>query len=393
MKSEQTKRRLAHLHQAAERISANLVDLEIDSGRQMLEGTRLQGESAARWSTASATLTELWRRHALLESLLTRADELRRSRRSDQLDSLLRGRSIELGSHDLPLAQRKLLASPEEAERCSPDELLASMSAAFDEVKVVVSDIGAAWERLVPAVDAARGRMHAASELAVELHQGDPPEFASVRQRLTALGAAVTADPLSVDEAEVEMLARRIGEIQRGLEADAALKRGFEARILEAREALEQLRSARNELRAANQELAVKILVAPSSTPSPLDDGGEQELSRIRALAETGAWSEARVALDRWTEHVGARIGDARRLLHASRVPLEARNQLRALLDAYQVKAKRLGVLEDAEVAHAYTRAHAALYNAPTDLKLAARLVRAYQEMVNGSPSASEAVL
>ena len=66
---------------------------------------------------------------------------------------------------------------------------------------------------------------------------------------------------------------------------------------------------------------------------------------------------------------------------------------MRALLDAYQVKAKRLGVLEDREVADSYARAQAVLYNAPTDLNLAAQLVRAYQEMVNGSPSSSEVLL
>jgi hypothetical protein len=86
------------------------------------------------------------------------------------------------------------------------------------------------------------------------------------------------------------------------------------------------------------------------------------------------------------------RLDEARRLLRVTRVPIEARNQLRALLDAYQVKAKRLGLVEDAEVADAYTRAQAVLYSAPTDLNSAAQLVRAYQEAVNGSPSSTEAL-
>ena len=40
-------KQLQELRKAAERISSNLVDLEIDSGRRLLEGSRLQGESAA----------------------------------------------------------------------------------------------------------------------------------------------------------------------------------------------------------------------------------------------------------------------------------------------------------------------------------------------------------
>jgi hypothetical protein len=106
MRSEQTDQRLAALHQASERISANLVDLEIDSGRQLLEATRLEGQSAVRWAAASQALTELWRRHGLLQALLEQADELRASRRTDQVESLLRGRSIELASSEVPLAQR-----------------------------------------------------------------------------------------------------------------------------------------------------------------------------------------------------------------------------------------------------------------------------------------------
>src|SRR6185437_95050 len=168
----------------SERISANLVDLEIDSGRQLLEATRLEGRSAVRWGAASQALTELWRRHSLLVSLLKQADELRHSRRTDQLTSLLHGRSIELTSFEVPIAQRKLLASHEETERCSPDELLASMSATFDEVKTVLSEIGSAWERLVPAIDDARGRLHAATELAAELHEGSRSDLQAAGGRL-----------------------------------------------------------------------------------------------------------------------------------------------------------------------------------------------------------------
>ncbi|MGZ4304751.1 MAG: hypothetical protein ACXVSL_07775 [Solirubrobacteraceae bacterium] len=393
MRSEHIDRRLADMHQASERISANLVDLEIDSGRQLLETTRLEGRSAERWAAASDALTELWRRHGLLESLLQRADELRSSRRTDELTTLLGGRSIELARAEVPIAQRKLLASAEETERCSPDELLASMSAAFDEVNTVLSEIGSGWERLVPAIDDARQRLRAAGELAAELHEADRADLEAAEQRLTALAATATADPLSVNADDVNTLVREIDEIRSGLEADTELKRGFEARILDAREALERLASLRNELRAARNELLVKIAVHGAPPPPPDDDGGERELSRIAALAQGGAWTQARTQLDGWTQRIAGDQDEAQRLLRASRAPIEARNQLRALLDAYQVKAARLGLVEDAEAADAYAHAQAALYNAPTDLPAAAQLVRAYQEIVNGSSASSEAML
>jgi hypothetical protein len=110
------------------------------------------------------------------------------------------------------------------------------------------------------------------------------------------------------------------------------------------------------------------------------------ELTGIVDLAAQGSWREARRALEAWTAGTTSLIGDAQRALEANRAPIEARNQFRALLDAYQVKAKRLGHLEDADLAEIFERAHAALYTAPTDLADAAQLVRRYQQRLAGSP-------
>lgn len=56
-----------------------------------------------------------------------------------------------------------------------------------------------------------------------------------------------------------------------------------------------------------------------------------------------------------------------------------------------QVKAKRLGVVEDPSVASIFTEAHEALHNAPTDLGLAGRLIRRYQQALGATPSTPEA--
>ena len=90
MKPEDRDTELDRLREAGERIAANLVELEIDSSRQLLEASTLTGESAARWSAASAALTDLWEWRGQLEQLLERAQELRRSaRRADELHALL----------------------------------------------------------------------------------------------------------------------------------------------------------------------------------------------------------------------------------------------------------------------------------------------------------------
>jgi hypothetical protein len=387
MKLDDPDRKLEQLREAAERISANLVDLEIDSSRQLLEASTLEGESAARWSAASTALTELWRRHELLEGLLQRADKLGGSRRADELRSLLQGPSVELASSDVPLAERDLLGALQEADRCSADELLSSMSAAFDEVKMVVARIGGAWETLIPKLDRARRLRQEASTLAEDVSESGARDLESASQRLDALSAAITADPLAVAANDVDSLVRALEAIRDELDASAKLKRGFEKKCLEARELLERLLASAREVQAAREELLVKIS-APAAAAAP--DAGEDlagELAGIVALAQSGAWREARRSLEAWNARINASLDDARRTLDANRAPIEARNQFRALLEAYQVKAKRLGLLEEPRVARIFDEAHAALYQAPTDLALAAQLVRSYQQALSGSQS------
>ena len=54
MKLDDLDRELERLREASERVAANLVELEIDSSRQLLETSTLSGESAAQWASASA---------------------------------------------------------------------------------------------------------------------------------------------------------------------------------------------------------------------------------------------------------------------------------------------------------------------------------------------------
>ena len=110
---------LARLQEASDRVAANLVELEIDSSRQLLEVSTLTGRSADRWSQASAALTDLWRWQGQLEQLLERAEKLRGPWRANELRSLLDGESIELTRSEVPLAERDLLGSSEITVRCT----------------------------------------------------------------------------------------------------------------------------------------------------------------------------------------------------------------------------------------------------------------------------------
>jgi hypothetical protein len=388
--TDEPERQLRELREAAERISSNLVELELDSSRQLLEASALTGESAATWSAASDALTDLWRCHGLLESLLERADKLGGFRRADQLRSLLQGSSIELGSTTVPLAQRRLLGSAELTERCTPTELISAMSASFQQVNQVVSRIGDAWETLTPKIDLGRRMINEARAVAAEVGGAEPAQLDAVSTRLQTLAAAVTTDPLSVNPDDVDTLIEALRSRRDELEAGAAFQRGFGAKVLGARELLEQLRDSQADGRAARAELLIKIQVTAAPVVPEQDDDLEGELTQVADLAQTGSWEDARRALDDWTGRAEALLAEARKTVAASRAPIETRNQFRALLEAYRVKAKRLGRVEDPELAEIFASAREVLYTAPTDLAAAAQLVRRYQQALTGAGSGTE---
>jgi hypothetical protein len=110
----------------------------------------------------------------------------------------------------------------------------------------------------------------------------------------------------------------------------------------------------------------------------------ERELEAIKLAAAGGAWRSARTDLARWHDDAQARLDQAEATLAALRAPVQARDQFRALLDAYAVKARRLGRVEDPALAATFDQARAELYTAPTDLARAAELIRRYQLALSG---------
>ena len=376
---------LRRLHAEAERISSNLVELEIDSSRQMLDASALTGQSAASWSAASDALTELWRRNGLLDALLARADKLRGFRRADQLRLLLDGESIELASASVPLSQRRLTGSSQVAQRCTADELITGMSASFDQVKEVVARVGDSWQTLIPKIDAGRRLLQESRALGERAPGSDHRQLDAMSTKLEALGASVTSDPLSVLVRDVDDLVQAITAARDELDASVAFHRGFEAKILAARELLEQVRATQQDAAAAHAELVLKIASPTAPLPPVADEGLEVELTHIADLAERGAWGEARQSMNRWTTRADSLLEEARKAADTSRAPIDSRNQFRALLEAYRVKSRRLGRLEDPELAAIFARAKEVLYTAPTDLAAAAQLVRSYQQALNGA--------
>jgi hypothetical protein len=392
MKRDDLDQELGRLRQASEHIAANLIELEIDSGRQLLDASTLTGVSARRWTAASAALTDLWTWRALLDGLLERAEKLRSKWRWHELEALLGGPSIELTSGPVPLVERDLLGSAEMATRCTPEELLARMSTAFDLAKTVVGEFAAAWAALTPRLTAARGSLEQVQGLAGQLGDSDRTYLVEAANHIANFTTTLGSDPLSLHPTQLDRVIESLKTSRRELEAAAELRAALEARLGDARARHTTLTTLVQDARAAHEEALVKIAVpAAPPAPEPPDDLGA-ELDEIGTLARSGAWRDAQRGLESWNARTSKRLQEAQRVLGANRAPLEARSQLRGLLEAYQVKSGRVGAVEDPELERIHAQAHQALYTAPTDLARAAQLVRRYQEMISVAASARETV-
>ena len=391
MSSDATDRRLHDLITANERIKDSLLELELDPTRELLDGSALAGETASAWATARAAIAQLWDDHAALDALLQRARRARgrrsqpRADRLSELQELLDGRSIELPER-VPLEHRQLHMVPS----CTPDELIARMSAAFDDVKGVLVRADRAWGRFGSRLSAAQDGLAQVALSARGLGDSAVRECDVAAARCGELIRTLVADPLGVDPADVDALECALATLSRSVAAVADLRCNLDARLRAAAGELELLQMAWRGAEDAYADAVAKVVAPTLLHPGALPAGIDRGLDQIRASANAGAWREAGDGLTRWGEQASAALEQARRVTAASRASLEVRNELRGLLDAYCGRARRLRLTEDSALEELREQARACLYVAPTDLARARELVQRYQRALAAASSAEE---
>jgi hypothetical protein len=353
-----------------------LLEIELDPTRELLEKSRLAGETAAAWATASADLARAWETRTLLEGHLQRVRETRdRSRGRDQmveLEDLLDGRSLEVPG--------------EPGARCSPREALARSAAAVRQGAALMRSVAQAWDALVPRLTTASATLRACDELLDELGAGPQADLADARRELARLTDAVAKDPLAAAPEPVAALEARVAEVRRGVERLRDFRADADGRLDDARALLAEADRADADARDAHRVVLVKIAGADVPAPGPQPADLAAGLDRAAQLARSGAWREAGDALERWRARATAARDEALRVAAANRAPIALRDELRGRLGAYQAKAQRLRLLEDPDLEALYARAHRVLHTAPTDLDEAADLVRRYQQGLSAGP-------
>ncbi len=362
-------RALTELRRDVDELGARLLELELDDTRKLLDTVGLTGATAERWSSVSASVLEAWRGHALLEQLLERTAELRgersrlRPERIAELQQLVDGPSIELSRSD----------------RVAPGELVARLTAVADDALAVVGAVAVAWESATPRLDAAR----AALEVLVAPMDGavaaEPAVLASLEDELDRLAQTLATDPLSKDEPQIDALSARLEAADRDRSDIAALRQQSTALMVAAQELMDRVEQAQRDGETAHALVIAKI--ARPSVPEPIGTLSELDagLRAVAQLIDAQAWRDAHDVLLRWTADATAALDRAAVVADENRGPIAQRNELRGRLKAYQAKARNLRALEDPAIEELFAQARDALYDSPTDLTAAARLVAAYQ--------------
>jgi hypothetical protein len=376
-----------------EHIGANLMELQRDPTREMLDLAVLDGATATRWAAATQASDQLWTWFTKLTALLDQANALRGSRRSlssaeeAELRNLLTGPSIELSDTTVPIHLRQLDDARRSSTRCTPDQLIEMMTSAFNELRDVVAATQFAWDQLVPRVAAARATLDALANEPRGLDAELAPELARLRPRLDELGRTLMSDPVSADAAEVDRIEAQIQALRDDVSGAVALREELDAQLDHAEAVLGEVRDAAQRASDAHAEVILKIVDPAVPVPTPMARDLVDGLVRVRSLAESGQWRAARAELDTWTERAEAALQRALDDAARNRAPIDERNELRGRLDAYLAKARDHGLLEDRAVSAMYDAAIDELHTAPTDLTRAHELVRRYQRAISGDPN------
>ncbi|HEX8003041.1 MAG TPA: hypothetical protein VF519_10150 [Mycobacteriales bacterium] len=346
MRSTAREQVVASLRQAFATLSASLVALDGDPDVAFV---RPQPSAAAR--AVATAIGALWDRYPLVQDAVERSE-------SDASQAAAAGAAVE-------------------EMRREVDRVVAEARALADRVRAALV-----------AVEHATPVLARTEALAAEVGAREDPLVVAARTAMDRAVAAVAADP--TDAPEVAVLAQHVADAHDHV---AGLHRRYTALpddLAAARALLDEVAALVADGATALAEAERKVR-APRGVLRPLDAAALDEprhglrpwLARIEREAAQGDWRPASVGLDRWREVAGEWRANARAVVAANRAPVERRDELRGLLDAYRAKGLATGRAETPDVEARYDAARAALYTAPCDLDAAERLVHEYVSQVN----------
>jgi hypothetical protein len=388
---EEVDRALDRLGTDSDRIATSLVDMDSHAGHQLLRGATLSGRTAQRWAETSVAMATLWEQFAAYRGMVDKAREVRarRSRPGDdelaELTRLLTEPVVELDSEEVPIERRGLTGPSQTIQRITLDELLSRMRKTFASVTDVLATAESAWSAAIGRLEPLERELHEVSVLAESVAPADKAVAESVnrlRRELDSARELVVTDVLTAAKTDpLPALSTRLGELRTRLAELARLRDSFDGRLAALQERLSDVEAT--EMTARQTYAAVVEKIANPGLPEPAAEGSIGLRSRIDAhvrLRDEGDWAALAAEVAELDREAATTLDDARRSLRAVGGLLDRRAELRGRLEAYRVKAARLGYAEDLELERLHKQAQDILFTAPCDLPAATRALNRYQQ-------------
>ncbi|MFI8202132.1 hypothetical protein [Streptomyces sp. NPDC085937] len=411
MDRDEVDRALARLGAEHEAIETSLLALQDHAGRRLLEGARLTGVTAERWTSTEAAITLLWTYFDAYTDTLRTARDIRSRRRWSsredlaELTELLRGEPVTVAGSAAATANAPTLNGGPGvlSERYSLTALVDRMNELYAASLDMVVAADAVWSALPARIDLLSAELRRTSGLAhsVGVRPGEHPagdDLERITRTLTRLREQVVSDPLAFwkraegssapgggrpDTTVYDREARALEDVRREIDAVLAVRQDAEKRIVRLRDVLSRADRTLAEARTARGEVLAKI----AATEVPVVSGPPTALQeQVAAAAEYrrhAQWHRLSPLLESLEQKAEDELLRARESLTAVTAPLAVRAELRGRLDAYRAKVSRHGLAEDPLLVERYEKARRMLWSAPCDLRAAEQAVLRYQQAVS----------
>jgi chromosome segregation ATPase len=398
-------RALAEWRSRLEVVDDNLRELDDEPTLRKLEGRPgvpavvLEGATAARVGPALRSLRDVWAYRDRLADAIDRAQELRKSvvlkpwaegKQMQAIDDLLNGPSITLQSaKTTPLALRSLMTSAQERNMVTPASLLRAMESSFADARDAVFAVDAAWDKLLPSLVKIGRELEALRTRAATLGLDVDADADQLACTLDGLRRQAECDPLGALESSAADLEPRLALLRARIDALEHNRASVQADLANAETMLERLESTN--AAAADVQRRCQAEIRDPRGLRPALDAGHIEglrpwLATLRATADKGNWSAARVGLDRWLASAADYLATAEAARAANSAPLEQRDQLAGLLSARRAQSEdlaRRAMYLDPEVEEAARQAKALLAEVPCRLAEAEAQVTRFDAAVS----------
>lgn len=408
MSREEADRSLERLTAEHEAVESSLLALQDHAGRRLLEGARLTGVTADRWSEAEAAVTRLWNVFEYYSGTLAKAQEVRERRRWPSREDLAELTQLLRGPRTLPGSVLREGAGPAGAdgnagprltEEVTLGGLVEWMNGWYAQALDVVAAADSVWSALPARIDLLAAELRRVRSLAhsVGVRPGEHPsgdDLERTTEELTALRAEVVSDPLAFwtraggssapgggrpDTSRYDRAARELEDVRREIDAVLNVRQDSEQRLMRLRDVLSRADRTLAEAREARGEVLAKI--AASEVPAVRGPATalQEELTAAAEYRRHSQWHRLSPLLESLEQRAEDELDRARAQLAAVTAPLAVRAELRGRLDAYKAKVAHQGAAEDRMLIERYDAARRMLWSAPCDLRAAEDAVLRYQ--------------